>query len=314
MKIRTLLTTLIFSILCIGFANAAISERYYIYCQIKPYVNTKNQFGWKITLKVKDNLLAKYLYVWKKDPVWIDNFLKGNFLDFSLTEGPSTTHSSYLTHETYFQNFTDAWMFGNDWIFYTANFIRQTEGNTVSIYFPEVMFIDNKDKVYEPPDDADFLCNICSDNESDVCVPTWQMDMSGRFTDNGDDTVTDNATCLTWQKTSSATDRNFTNGKAYCETLTLAGRTWRLPTALELESLVYNTGVPATSTSFPLGISPLSIYPSSGIVLYSATSPIYWTNSGTGHGSQFVIDFGYGYGLVKYVTKTSLYKSLCVSQ
>ena len=170
--------TAILCFICISFTftaqtvQAAITEQYYIYCQIKPYVDTKGVFGWKTTLKVKDQVLAKYLYIWKKDAVWVDSFLKGNFTGFTLTEGPTLTHSSYLTNNTYFQNFADAWTFGNDWIMFAANFIRQTTGKTVSIYFPEIMFIDNKGKAYDPPDSADFLCS-----DSSGADPTYLPEM-----------------------------------------------------------------------------------------------------------------------------------------
>jgi hypothetical protein len=66
--------------------------------------------------------------------------------------------------------------------------------------------------------------------------------MEGRFVDNGDGTVTDNATGLMWQKASVGEHSDaFTWGEAidYCAGLELAGHTdWRLPNVRELESLV----------------------------------------------------------------------------
>jgi len=62
-----------------------------------------------------------------------------------------------------------------------------------------------------------------------------------RFTDNGDDTMTDNLTGLMWTK-----NANFPNGTkaweaalSYCNNLNLRGYSdWRLPNVNELESLV----------------------------------------------------------------------------
>ncbi|MES1207165.1 MAG: DUF1566 domain-containing protein [Pseudomonadota bacterium] len=55
------------------------------------------------------------------------------------------------------------------------------------------------------------------------------------YTDLGDGTVRDNVTCLTWQKTISATSYTVAAGRAYCATL---GTGWRLATRIELMSIM----------------------------------------------------------------------------
>jgi hypothetical protein len=65
---------------------------------------------------------------------------------------------------------------------------------------------------------------------------------------NPDDTVTDVATGLIWQKcilgqtspscTGTSTKLNWSSALNYCNTLTLAGKIWRLPNIRELYSLV----------------------------------------------------------------------------
>jgi len=57
------------------------------------------------------------------------------------------------------------------------------------------------------------------------------------FTDNGDGTITDNNTCLMWQKTDGG-EMTFESAATYCDNLLLGGYSdWRLPTAIELFSI-----------------------------------------------------------------------------
>jgi len=59
------------------------------------------------------------------------------------------------------------------------------------------------------------------------------------FADNGDGTVTDRATGLTWTKGDSAQPMRWPDALAYAENLELAGHSdWRLPNAKELHSIV----------------------------------------------------------------------------
>lgn len=74
------------------------------------------------------------------------------------------------------------------------------------------------------------------------------------YTDNGDGTVTDNVTKLVWQKAvTSSQAYGWCDAITYCATLTLAGRTWRLPTRIELLSLVdfTRTGPAINTAAFP---------------------------------------------------------------
>src|SRR4030095_4057083 len=54
------------------------------------------------------------------------------------------------------------------------------------------------------------------------------------YRDNGDGTVTDNVTCLPWQKTVSSPTYTVDAGRAYCATL---GAGWRMATRVELASI-----------------------------------------------------------------------------
>lgn len=81
------------------------------------------------------------------------------------------------------------------------------------------------------------------------CVAATSTNYTPRLQDNGDGTVTDQTNRLVWQKCSrgqtnnstcsgAATFANWATALAYCQNLTLAGKTWRLPNVNELRSIV----------------------------------------------------------------------------
>ena len=71
-----------------------------------------------------------------------------------------------------------------------------------------------------------------------------------KFVDNGDGTVTDAATGLTWMKADSGKGLDWSDALAYSEGLELAGHDdWRLPSAKELQSIVDYSRSPDTSNS-----------------------------------------------------------------
>jgi len=76
------------------------------------------------------------------------------------------------------------------------------------------------------------------------------------FTDNGDSTITDNATGLMWMKNDSEVGMTWQNALSYSENLQYAGYSdWRLPDAKELQSILDYTRSPGTTNS--AAIDPL---------------------------------------------------------
>ncbi|MBK1878694.1 DUF1566 domain-containing protein [Pelagicoccus mobilis] len=70
------------------------------------------------------------------------------------------------------------------------------------------------------------------------------------FVDNGDGTVTDRATGLTWMKADSLDGMDWPSALEYAENLELAGYSdWRLPDAKELQSILDYTRSPDTTNS-----------------------------------------------------------------
>ena len=111
------------------------------------------------------------------------------------------------------------------------------------------------------------------------------------FTDNGDGTIKDNYTGLTWQKNSSTTPLNWEAALAYAKTITLGGKSdWRLPNIKELQSLndVSRIKPSINKTYFP------------NIV----TSAFYWSSTSQYKTPAIAWDFNTDYGVVTYNDKT----------
>ena len=98
------------------------------------------------------------------------------------------------------------------------------------------------------------------------------------FADNGDGTITDQATGLMWMKNDGATAMSWQDALSYAEGWVFSGHSdWRLPDVKELQSIVDYTRSPATSGS--AAISPLFI---STPITNEASEPdyaAYWSNS-----------------------------------
>jgi hypothetical protein len=93
-------------------------------------------------------------------------------------------------------------------------------------------------------------------------------------------TVFDAKTKLTWQQSVPTTTSTLASATAYCSTLSLVGLAWRLPTLMELMTIVdYSVSVPSIdSSAFP------------------ATPPSgFWTSTPTtGSGGVWDVDFFFG--------------------
>ncbi|AUX42160.1 hypothetical protein SOCE26_035870 [Sorangium cellulosum] len=73
------------------------------------------------------------------------------------------------------------------------------------------------------------------------------------YTDAGDGVVRDDVTCLEWQKSPPSESFTWDQAISYCDNLTLGGSSdWRLPTRIEMTSIVDFTSSPAIDRSaFP---------------------------------------------------------------
>jgi hypothetical protein len=99
-----------------------------------------------------------------------------------------------------------------------------------------------------------------------------------QFVDNGDGTITDNATGLTWMKADSGKGMNWQAALKYAENLDYAGHDdWRLPNAKELQSIVDYTRCPDITNSAAIdpifGVTPIENEGS------QKDYPYYWTST-----------------------------------
>ena len=113
-----------------------------------------------------------------------------------------------------------------------------------------------------------------------------------KFVDNGDGTIKDKQTGLTWQKCSigqnndstcsgTASTVNWLTALTSCSGLSLAGKTWRLPSIKELETIIDTTvSVPPINTTF-FPSTPTANYWSS-TTLASATAGAWAGNFNNG--------------------------------
>lgn len=100
-----------------------------------------------------------------------------------------------------------------------------------------------------------------------------------KLVDNGDGTITDEATGLMWQQADDGTARNWQDSLAYAEGLELAGYSdWRLPNTKELQSIVdYSRSPSATqSPAIDAKFKTTSITGPDGKEGYT---PFFWTST-----------------------------------
>jgi hypothetical protein len=110
-----------------------------------------------------------------------------------------------------------------------------------------------------------------------------------KYTANGDGTVTDDLTGLTWQEMPPTTGYTWADAETYCTTLTLATHSdWRVPTFIELVSILdYSQNAPTIN---------LTVFPGAWVDFWSSTPfagaptdarEVYFSSGDTGHDGVF---------------------------
>ncbi len=151
--------------------------------------------------------------------------------------------------------------------------------------------------------------SICYDVSGTVitCVNTgtypgqdgyYKKGIAISYTDNGDGTVKDNGTGLTWQKQDNGATMTWAAGLQYCanNTAALPGSGWRLPNINELLSLVdYARAAPTINSVFT-----------------STQSNSYWAATTYQGGTYYAWYVVFSYGYASYNNKTPSYYVRCV--
>ncbi|MCF7848371.1 MAG: DUF1566 domain-containing protein [Kiritimatiellales bacterium] len=119
-----------------------------------------------------------------------------------------------------------------------------------------------------------------------------------KFKDNGDETVTDKATGLTWMQADSGKGMDWPTALEYAEDMEFAGHSdWRLPNAKELQSIIDYTRSPDTTGS--AAIDPM--FDATEIINEGGKKDYahYWTSSShlSTRGSDTAVYFAFGRSL-----------------
>lgn len=122
-----------------------------------------------------------------------------------------------------------------------------------------------------------------------------------KFTDNGNGTITDSSSGMTWQQADSGKGMDWGSALTYCENLSLGGYSdWRLPNAKELEYIVDYARSPDFTNS--PAIDP--IFKTSSITneVGQKDYPFYWTSTthlGSGGNASQAVYVAFGRALGK---------------
>ncbi len=125
---------------------------------------------------------------------------------------------------------------------------------------------------------------------------------SNDFVDNGNGTITDNATGLTWTQNDSGTGMNWVDALNYCESLDYAGADdWRLPNVKELQSIIDYERSPDTSNS--AAIDPIFNVSTITNEAGEEDYPFYWSSTTHANmrsgGSAAYVSFGRAWGYMR---------------
>lgn len=137
---------------------------------------------------------------------------------------------------------------------------------------------------------------VCSDHCTSREWALWSVSELPSYT-AGVDTVFDNVTKLTWQRFVSAESYTLEDARAYCAGLPLEGGGWRLPTRIELQSIV------DYSKAQPGPVIDTVVFP-------NAPNDYFWCTSLNSVGFGWALHFSSGY--TPGFPATNLLRARCV--
>ena len=175
------------------------------------------------------------------------------------------------------------------------------QGDAIRIYNYVRLVRDAAGSTYSLPDTGQTACY--NDNGDEISCPESGEASPGQdaqydgtqpsFTDNGDNTVTDNVTGLMWQQVPDRIGLSWQEAVDYCNSLELAGYDdWRMPTLKELFSISdFSQGWPYLDTNYfdlaGLTVSKDEQYWANnyyiGTTVEGGSAAAFGVNHGTGH-------------------------------
>ena len=201
------------------------------------------------------SLIAYEIRVW--DNVSVDNGSNGDY-SVSALHGDHHLYLNTASGADWLNNNYSSW---SSWVEQgdiTAGEYRTLGGAGYPVW--SRWLIDNASSNQAASDNLSVRISNWRSNASDVDDPSNNLELfrvardnvSSRYTDNGNGTVTDNQHHLTWQQQDDGVGRDWSDAAAYCSSLSLAGYSdWWLPSKDQLSSLV-TTGFssPALDTAY----------------------------------------------------------------
>jgi hypothetical protein len=149
----------------------------------------------------------------------------------------------------------------------STNYVSTTLGGATTMF--GVNFADGRIKGY--PCETKIFYVRCVRGNTDYGL--------NNFTDNGDGTISDNATSLMWESGDSAST-DFDDAITTCESASTGSHTdWRLPNVKELQSLLDYTRSPDTTSSAAIN----SLFSASTLTNEEGNTDWYWYWSSTTH-------------------------------
>ena len=137
---------------------------------------------------------------------------------------------------------------------------------------------------------------VCSDHCTSREWALWSVSELPSYT-AGVDTVLDNVTKLTWQRFVPPESFTLADAKEYCAALPIEGAGWRLPTRIELQSIV------DYSKAQPGPVIDTVVFP-------NAPSDYFWSTTPAGATALWLMNFSNG-GMVND-NPMGLYRIRCV--
>ena len=230
------------------------------------------------------SLIAYEIRVW--DNVSVDNGSNGDY-SVSALHGDHHLYLNTASGADWLNNIYSGW---SSWVEQgdiTAGEYRTLGGAGYPVW--SRWLIDNASSNQAASDNLSVRISNWRSNASDVDDPSNNLELfrvardnvSSRYTDNGNGTVTDNQHHLTWQQQDDGVGRDWSDAAAYCSSLSLAGYSdWWLPSKDQLFTLVDTGFSPAIDIAYFL----------------NTQSSNYWSSTSdvsTSYAGSVVFDYGF---------------------